>query len=122
MSRLRNSSSGGADGGCRGCGAGALGLKNVKRLVLVFGDFVISWDVDLRWWLRGGLETAGEDMASRGSGFSLVGDGRTPRLTGSDSPLNQSASLPPLSSILICPPLSLVNDGMNDRLSLVDDR
>ena len=120
MSRVRNSSSGGADD-CSGCEGGALGLKNVKRLVLVLGDFVINWDVDLRWRLRGGLEAAGEDIASRGSAFSLVGDGRTRMLTGSDSPLNQSASLPPLSSILVCPLLSPVNVGTNDHLSLVGD-
>lgn len=120
MSSVRNSSSGG-DNDCRGCGAGALCLKKVKRLVLVFDDFVNSWDVELRWRLRGGLKAAGEDIASRGSAFSLVGDGRTRRLTGSDSPLNQSASLPPLSSILISPLLSPVNVGRNDQFSLVGD-
>ena len=121
MSRVRNSSSGGGNDSA-GCVGWVFDLKNAKRLVVVVGDFVTSWEVDLRCSLYDGLAAAGEDITSKGSAFSLRGDGRTLRLTGSDSPLNQSASFTPLSWILIWPLLSPVRVGTKDHLSLVADR
>ena len=117
MSRVRNSSSGGGDE-CAGCVGGVFDLKNANRLVVVVEGFVTSWEVDLRCSLYDGLAAAGEDITSRGFAFSLRGDGSTLRLTGSDSPLNHSASFPPLSWTPDWPLLSPVRVGTKDHASL----
>ena len=60
-------------------------------------------------------------VAFIGSAFSLGCDGKSRIAIGSDSPLNQSASFPALSSCLFCVDLSPVNLGADSRFDRVGD-
>ena len=98
-----------------------LGLKKekvpVERRVGLVAD---TGAEDLIVWLMVMLDND-SCMVSKGSIFSFVGEGRMPIFIGSDSPLNQFASLPPLSSILTSPGLSPVSNGRNENLLRVGE-
>ena len=77
---------------------GALLEKKEKRLAIAGFDMTCA--VGSRCSRLLACVSDDSAMISRGSPFSFVGDGMTPMLIGSDSPLNQSASFPTFSSDL----------------------
>ena len=115
-SRMRRSSDESVDRvGDVGLGIEALLPKNEKRLAI--GGFDTGW-VEARLCFCDVRLTVDEAiMLPRGSAFSFVGDTGMPSVMGSDSPVNHSASLPPLFSLndVLRSPVSMASRGRFER-------
>ena len=77
----------------------ALLEKKEKRLAIAGFAMICAADCCCRRLEARRLD--GSAMVSNGLRFSFVGDGIIPRLIGSDSPVNQSASFPAFASGLL---------------------